>query len=319
MISTIARRMWRLYEPIHDVTYFAPEARAAADRLGMRGFWMGYFAFRAAPLGQVGPAPVAASFFGFHPRRVSRALPYAWTYSTAEEALAARLAGVDAALRRLWSHDVVESAAMAEAAELAWRAAAAADCAGRVLAAANQVLPRPAAPHLALWQATSTLREHRGDGHNAVLVVNQVTPPQAHLLKAAAGEAEADVLRVGRGWVEAEWRQAVDELSTAGLLDGRGELTESGAALRKRIEAGTDAVAMRPWELLGEIDTARLADLLTPLAAAIIDSGTLPMPNAVGLTRTLAVGAQPTASARGAAESSSGHSSAMTASNGSTS
>jgi Helix-turn-helix family len=127
------------------------------------------------------------------------------------------------------------------------------------------------------------------------------------------------VLRVGRGWVEAEWRQAVDELSTAGLLDGRGELTESGAALRKRIEAGTDAVAMRPWELLGEIDTARLADLLTPLAAAIIDSGTLPMPNAVGLTRTLAVGAQPTASARGAAESSSGHSSAMTASNGSTS
>jgi hypothetical protein len=38
MISTIARRMWRLYEPIHDVTYFAPEARAAADRLGMRGF-----------------------------------------------------------------------------------------------------------------------------------------------------------------------------------------------------------------------------------------------------------------------------------------
>src|SRR5581483_5811927 len=117
MTGTVARRMWRLYEPIHDVIYFAPEARAAADRLGMRGFWMGYFAFRSAPLGMVGPAPVAASFFGFHSRRVSRALPDAWSYSTVEAALAARLAGVDGALRRLWSSDRVESVAMAEAAE----------------------------------------------------------------------------------------------------------------------------------------------------------------------------------------------------------
>lgn len=289
MTGTVARRMWRLYEPIHDVIYFAPEARAAADRLGMRGFWMGYFAFRAAPLGKVGPAPVIASFFGFHPRRVCRALPDAWSYSTAEEALAARLEGADAALRRFWNQDMVESAAMAEAAELAWRAAVAADCAGRVLAAANQALPRPAAPHLALWQATSTLREHRGDGHNAVLVANQVTPAQAHLLKAAAGEAEADVLRESRGWVEEQWQQAVDELCAAGLLDERGGLTESGTALRERIEDGTDAAAMRPWEALGELDTGRLADLLTPLAAAVIDSTTLPIANAVGLTQPHAV------------------------------
>jgi hypothetical protein len=284
MSSTIARRMWRLYEPIHDVIYFAPESRAAADRLGIRGFWMGYFAFRAAPLGTVGPASVVGSFFGFHPRRVSRALPDAWSYTTAEEALAARLEGVDAALRRLWSQDMVKSAAVAEAADLAWRAAAAADCAGRVLAAANQAVPRPAAAHLALWQATTTLREHRGDGHNAVLVANRVTPIEAHLLKAAAGEAQARVLREGRGWVEEEWRRGVDELRTAGLLGERGGLTKAGAALHERIEASTDAVAMRPWEVLGEVDTARLADLLTPLTGAVIDSGILPMPNPVGLT-----------------------------------
>jgi hypothetical protein len=284
MISAVARHMWRFYEPIHDVIYFASESRAAADRLGMRGFWMGYFAFRAAPLGTVGPGAVVGSFFGFHPRRVSRALPDAWSYSTAEEALVARLEGVDAALRRLWSHDMVKSAAVAEAAELAWRAAAAADCAGRVLAAANQALPRPVAAHLALWQATTILREHRGDGHNAVLVANRMDPIQAHLLKAAAGEAEERVLREGRGWAEEEWRQAADELRTAGLLDERGGPTQSGTALHERIEASTDAVAMRPWEALGEVDTARLADLLTPLAGAVIDSGTLPMPNPVGLT-----------------------------------
>ena len=44
-----ARAMWGLLEPIHVVTYFAPEARADADALGMRGFWMGYAAQRSAP------------------------------------------------------------------------------------------------------------------------------------------------------------------------------------------------------------------------------------------------------------------------------
>jgi hypothetical protein len=69
-----ARRVSRLFEPIHDVVYFAPEARAMADRLGMRGSWMGYFALRGAPVGEVDPSVVTASFFGFHRDRVRRAL-----------------------------------------------------------------------------------------------------------------------------------------------------------------------------------------------------------------------------------------------------
>ena len=50
-----ARSMWTLFEPIHAVTYFAPEARAALEEAGLRGFWRGYFAGRAAPLGPAGP------------------------------------------------------------------------------------------------------------------------------------------------------------------------------------------------------------------------------------------------------------------------
>ena len=46
-----ARAMWTLFEPIHAVTYFAPEARGAYEEAGLRGFWRGYFAGRAAPLG----------------------------------------------------------------------------------------------------------------------------------------------------------------------------------------------------------------------------------------------------------------------------
>ena len=48
------RRLWRGFEPVHAVTYFAPECRDGLRAIGFRGFWMGYFAARAAPLGQVG-------------------------------------------------------------------------------------------------------------------------------------------------------------------------------------------------------------------------------------------------------------------------
>jgi hypothetical protein len=279
-----ARRMWQLYEPIHDVTYFTPEARAAADSLGVRGFWMGYFALRVAPLGPVGPAVAAAAFFGFHPDRVARALPDAWTYTNPHDAIRVRLAGADAALRRLWGDVTVESQEVADAADLAWQAASAADTAGRILAAANQALPRPAQPHLALWQATTTLREHRGDGHIAVLLARGVSPVQAHLIKAAAGEADPAVLRESRRWSADAWRSAVEELSATGWLDVAAHLTPAGAAQHDEIEAATDRAAMQPWRALGEPATARLAELVTPLAAAVVGSGILPTSNPVGLT-----------------------------------
>jgi hypothetical protein len=279
MLTT--RQLWQLFEPVHAITYFSPESRAAADALGMRGFWMGYFAQRAAPLGQVGPAVVTACFHGFHPARVARALPEAWTYTTPSAALDARLAGVDATLRRLLPD--VGTPAVAEAAALAGRAAAAADTQGRVLAAANQTLPLPDAPHLALWQACTTLREHRGDGHVAALVAHGLDPVRAHLLKAGAGEADGDVLRDGRRWPEEDWRDGAARLHAAGLTDDRGALTAAGRALHERVESATDSAAERPWQVLGERDTARLAELLTPLAAAVLDSGAMPVPNPVGL------------------------------------
>ena len=64
---TPARHLWTLFEPLHAVTYFAPEARAAFENAGLRGFWRGYFAGRAAPLGAVSAAPVVALFFSFAP------------------------------------------------------------------------------------------------------------------------------------------------------------------------------------------------------------------------------------------------------------
>ena len=88
-----ARRMWTLLEPVHVVTYFTAEARAGFEQAGLRGFWRGYFAGRAAPLGPVGPALVTASFYNFAPAMVARALPGVWDLITPEDALAVRSAG----------------------------------------------------------------------------------------------------------------------------------------------------------------------------------------------------------------------------------
>ena len=274
-----ARAMWGLLEPIHVVSYFAPEARAAADALGMRGFWMGYAAQRSAPLGAVGPEIATAAFFGFHPDRLGRALPDAWHLTTPEAALAARLAGAGAALRRLWGDDVVDAPATAEAAELAWQAAAGAECAGRVLAAANQALPRPPEPHLALWQAATTLREHRGDGHVAVLVARGVAPVASHLIKAAAGESDPEVLRTGRKFAEPAWAEGAAALRADGVLTATGSSPTPGGACTPRSRTRPTRPPKRRGTRSATRPPTRLADLLTPLAAAVLDSGTLPQPN----------------------------------------
>ncbi|MGW3210616.1 SCO6745 family protein [Streptomyces sp. NPDC001135] len=285
MADGMARELWERYEPVHDLVYFAPEVRRAADALGMRGFWMGYFALRAAPLGTVPPSVVTSCFYVFHPARVTRALPDAWRYATPADVLAARQDALDAVMTDLFGADAVGSAEFTEAADLAWEAAAAADTAGRVLAAANQALERPDRPTARLWQGLTTLREHRGDSHVAVLVSQGLGPVEAMVLKAAAGESDAALLRETRMWEQSDWEAAGARLGERGLLAADGSLTTAGAAARAEVEALTDAAAEGPWTALGSERSARLAELLDPLAHKVESSGLLPPGNPVGLTR----------------------------------
>src|SRR4051794_3548234 len=96
-----ARRLWALGEPLHALIYFAEEARAAGEAAGLAGFWQTYFAFRAAPLGPVGPAVVTATFYNFAPGFVGKRVPAVWSAISPDAALEGRLTGVDAAARRL--------------------------------------------------------------------------------------------------------------------------------------------------------------------------------------------------------------------------
>ncbi|MEU5396417.1 SCO6745 family protein [Streptomyces tibetensis] len=286
MKESVARAMWERFEPVHQLVYFTPEVREAVEGLGLRGYWMGYFALRAAPLGPVPASVVTSCFYVFHPDRAASVLPDAWTLASPQQLIEVRERAVGAAMTNFYGPDVVASAELAEAADLAWEAAQAVDTAGRVLGAANQELPRPAQPHVRLWQAVTTLREHRGDGHVAVLVGRRVGPVEALVLKSATGETDAAFQRRIRQWSIEEWRSAQAKLRERGWIDEEGRLTEAGAAAHEQMEEDTDAAAVTPWQTLGADGTTRLAHLLEPLARPVLDSGIVPTGNPVGLTES---------------------------------
>ncbi|MCF6742807.1 hypothetical protein E9529_00685 [Blastococcus sp. KM273128] len=277
-----ARRLWALAEPFHALTYFADEARAAFAGAGLTGFWSSYFAGRAAPLGAVGPEVVTAVFVNFAPAFVARRVPAVWAEVNPAAALAARLAGVDAAVQRVLGERWTGSDEAVEAMHLAATAAAAVDLPGRPLAAANSAIEPPAEPHLALWQALTTLREHRGDGHTAALVQRGIDGVQAHVLAAAAGRSDRAWLQKARGWDDAAWEAAAAALADRGWLAGAA-LTAEGRAVVAGVEADTDRLAAGPWRALGDDGCERLAALLAPVRAAVVAAGDWPAGNPIGV------------------------------------
>src|SRR5579872_6722666 len=113
-----ARKTWRTMEPLHGMIYFVPEGAEAYERLGVTG-GAGYFASRSSPMGAVTADVVIATFFNFNPELVHAAIPSTWKITTPEALVTARLEGVDRSMRRLLGDDVVASAQMVRAAELA--------------------------------------------------------------------------------------------------------------------------------------------------------------------------------------------------------
>lgn len=279
-----ARRIWHTLEPIHDVVYFGADIKQAGVALGLRGFWQTYFAFRAAPLGTVGAGAVLATFAGFHPDTVARAVPDAWARTTPQACLQARLAFSVRLLRGAGAGD----ADCARAAELLEPVARTADPTGRPLYAANAELPLSADPVAALWQLTTTLREHRGDGHVAALVAHGLSGSQALVLQVAAGKSPESVMRPARGWSEREWSDIADELRARGLIVGEPispELTGSGAELLERVEAATDEAAWNgALAALSQDAIAELTYLLEPLTKRVQESVVPPL-NPIGMTR----------------------------------
>jgi hypothetical protein len=280
MSTSPARRLWAAVEPLHAVVYFAPETAAAAKEVGLRGYWMGYFAGRLAPLGPIGPAAAASMLFGFAPAMVARALPDAWSFASPLEVQRARLSAVEAALSR-----VLGSSGHSELASLLERAASACRFDGRPLAAAWSAVPRPSGVLGRLWLAATVLREHRGDGHVLSAVHAGLTGLETTLTHIGDGALARGDVQPHRGWSDADWSDAVSRLAARGLLDSSGRLTASGTSLRLRIEEDTDRLAAAPVEALGSAGLSRLLELAVPASRAVVDAGVVPIPNPMGVPR----------------------------------
>ena len=268
-MNSIARRMFELVEPIGVIPYSAHEPNEAMFALGFDNHWDTYFAGRAAPLGVVPAEVVDALFYNFAPGEVARHIPKVWLTTPPEAAIAARQIGCANALRRILG-DRVESPDFARATELLTKVATSAPVEGRPMYAALRAIPIPDDVVTRLFHAASLLREHRGDGHIAALMIEGVGRLEAHVLLALAMDMPAE--QFGRiHHLPAEQLAAViDGMRARGLIGEDGWLSDQGRAVNQRVESLTDDLAAKPYELLVPSELEELIANLEPLALLLL-------------------------------------------------
>jgi hypothetical protein len=274
---SLGRAAYQLYEPVHAIVYFHPRVPDGFAGAGVTGFWRSYSAARCAPLGRDGPGPVAAMFHGFARPMVERAIPDVWTRIAPEHALHTRRAVCAEVLRSLFAG--IDDVVVSEAAALLGEAVRSASIEARPLGAANALLPVPEDPCAALWQAATTLRELRGDGHVLAMTHAGLDGVEGHVLRDAI-HGTRQFTQSFRGWTDEQWDAGVERLRGRGLIGDDGRASAAGRSFRDAIEADTDRLAAGPWRALGEERTRRAIELLAPLARAAFT--VLPADNPVG-------------------------------------
>lgn len=271
------RRCHNALNPLHSALYFSPDLGKEFAGIGIVDPVAVYFATRAAAMGAVGADTVTATFYNFNHALVSRHVPAVWEIASPATVLDARLRAADATLRRLLGDEIIASPEMAEAAQLALRAAEGCTRHARPLYAAHAGLPVPDEPHLVYWHAAGLLREHRGDAHLAALLAAGLDPVEALVSHTATGKGMAvGWLLSTRGWRRDDWEAAAGRLRERGLLTAEGALTEEGTALREELERDTDRMDLAPYERLGGPGVARLTELGRGFLATAAAAGAFP-------------------------------------------
>ncbi len=278
------RRLRDVLEPVAGSVYFAPETHRAFQDIGFgppnpgfRGVEApnqeAYFVSRGACLGQVPGETITAAFGVFSPDVVIPAVERGWAIAGRDPVLAARLGGTSAFLERALTASPDQ---VARATELLLRGADAAGLAGRALFAGLRSLGMPGQPMGDLWRAADLVREHRGDCHIAAWTGAGLSGPEIMLLTELWWGLPRRSYALTRGWSTEEFDRADAALVDRGLVTATGpdgSLTEAGTALRRRIEADTDAMEARVVTAIagptGE-GVDELIGLLEPMAADIV-------------------------------------------------
>ena len=267
-----ARRLRDLVEPLAAAVYFAPEAQQRYEALGLN-YFEGYFCSRSAVLGAAPWRVVSGVFAAFKPSVVERAVTGGWAKTTPEALLEARLAGArDQYLRMIGE----PSDAMVAAADLLLEVTDGLDMSGRPLFAglAGLPVPGPDDPAGRLWRAADLVREHRGDGHIAAWI-GHVDSTEVTVLTELWWGIEPGSYVWTRGWDGDDVAAARARLTSRGLLDGDGALTDAGRDLRETIELATDRAARAVVEPLGD-RAGELFAALAPWSKALVGEGGYP-------------------------------------------
>jgi hypothetical protein len=230
---------------------------------------------RSAPMGRVNAEVVWAAFYNPSPVIIRALIPSSWEQAEPEAILAAQAAAFSAPLA-----SAVASMDPSDLAELAALARTVTEAAiehheGRPLFAGLASLPLPAEDHLMVWHAAKLLREHRGDGHIAALVIEELGRIDALVVHAAFDGFPADMLRRSRRWSQPEWDASVADLRERGWLTDAEEptLTEEGRTRRRWIEDRTDKLAATAFAPIGEAGIERMIELGARFTKALEDGG----------------------------------------------
>jgi hypothetical protein len=278
-LSTLARRLGSVLEPVIGQVYFSPECHANYVELGFdpsRGEAGGvalpdgpaYFTSRGSVMGQVPGELVAAAFAVFNPDVVIPAVTLGWTRTDAATICAARTDGAVGQLRRLLgpTPDGVERAA-----ELLGRACEVLRPEGRPLYAGVRSLGVPDEPLAAVWRLGDMLREYRGDSHTAAWISAGFDATEIGMMSELYWGLPFRSYSRTRGWTDDQFDAAHERLRARGLVDDTG-FTEVGRGEREAIEVATD-VQMAPVlaALGGDID--ELCSIMGPWGSTVRAGG----------------------------------------------
>lgn len=269
-----ARRLRDALEPLAMHAVWAGPVNAALAHLGLEEFFEAYVIGRAAPLGEVPGAVVAATFGVFEPGFLGRT----WDAARSRAALPAVVATRDRATADSLRAVLGEAASEAEVthvAEVLERAVDAVDGTGRALFAALRAQPRLADPYGRLWRAADLVREHRGDSHLGASIAAGLDPVRMGILSEVWVGYPVGEYSGTRAWPPEAHDAAVARLEADALI-AQGTITDRGRAVRDAIEDATDLAQRDLLEAVG----ADLDDVVIPLddwAQLCIDAHAFPV------------------------------------------
>jgi len=278
-LSTQARRLGSVLEPVIGQTYFSPECHAGYQALGFDpspgragGVALpdgpAYFTSRGSVMGQVPGELVAAAFAVFNPDMVIPAVALGWTRTDAATICAARTDGAVGQLGRLIgpSPDRVERVV-----ELLTRAADTLRPEGRPMYAGIRSLGVPDDPLTAVWRLGDMLREYRGDAHTAAWTSAGFDATEIGLLSELYLGMPLRSYSRTRAWTDEQLDEAHDRLRSRGLLDDVGFI-DAGLAAREAVEVATDRQMGPVIAALGH-DIDELCSIMGPWGATVRAGG----------------------------------------------